>query len=102
VAKRISTDEFERTITFSFTRRANSSSNWAWTVCVKDTLSNDGLSLPGHHGCGSSRVRRTATYLASGLRPVLWPRVQAMHGGLRRKARICLPSSNLSKRAPRG
>jgi hypothetical protein len=62
-AQRISADKFERTVTFSFAFGANASANWAWGVCVKDTLSKDGLGLPGHHGCGSSRVMRTAAYL---------------------------------------
>jgi hypothetical protein len=62
-AQRISADKFERTLTFSFTVGVNSSENWAWGICVKDTLAKDGLGLPGHHGCGSRRVRRTADYL---------------------------------------
>ena len=62
-AQRISADKFERTVTFSYSAGADSSLNWAWTVCLKDTLAKDGLGLPGHHGCGSSRVRRTDAYL---------------------------------------
>jgi hypothetical protein len=64
-AQRISADEFERTLTFSFAigNHASITYSWVWDVCVKDTLSEDGLGLPGYHGCGSSRVRRTVTYL---------------------------------------
>ncbi len=32
-------------------------------VCVKDTVSRDGLGLPGSHGCGARRVLRTVSYL---------------------------------------
>jgi hypothetical protein len=62
-AQRISADKFERTLTFSFTVGVNSAESWAWGLCAKDTLSKDGIGLPGYHGCGSSRVRRTADYL---------------------------------------
>jgi hypothetical protein len=61
-AQRISAVEFERTITFSFTI-GNHPYNWAWLVCLKDTVSRDGLGVPGHHGCGSSPVLRTVAYL---------------------------------------
>lgn len=63
-AQRISAHEFERTLTFSFTiGTGNHSWSWTWLVCLKDTLPQDGLGLPGHHGCGSSRIRPTVTYL---------------------------------------
>ncbi len=61
-ARRISAGEYERTLTFSFTV-GNDGSDWAWTVCVKDTVSRDGLGLPGSHGCGAGRVLRTVSYL---------------------------------------
>ena len=61
-ARRISAGEFENTLTFSFTI-GNDAYNWAWTACVKDTVSRDGLGLPGSHGCGAPRVLRTASYL---------------------------------------
>ena len=62
-AQRISADEFEKTVTFSFAVGANSSESVAWLVCTPDTLSKDGIGLPGHHGCGSIRIRRTVNYL---------------------------------------
>jgi hypothetical protein len=61
-AQRISAVEFERTITFSFTI-GNHSYYWAWLVCLKDTVSKDGLGVPGHHGCGSSPILRAVAYL---------------------------------------
>ena len=61
-ARRISAGEYERTLTFSFTV-GNDGYDWDWTVCVKDTVSRDGLGLPGSHGCGAGRVLRTVSYL---------------------------------------
>lgn len=63
-AQRVSAHEFARTLTFSFTV-GTGDHTWSqtWDVCVKDTLSKDGLGLPGQHGCGSSRIRPTVTYL---------------------------------------
>jgi len=61
-ARKISADEFENTLTFSFTV-GNDGFHWAWTACVKDTVSRDGLGLPGSHGCGARRVLRTVSYL---------------------------------------
>ena len=61
-ARRISATEFETTLTFSFAI-GNDGYHWAWTGCTKDTVSRDGLGLPGSHGCGASRVLRTASYL---------------------------------------
>jgi hypothetical protein len=61
-AHRISASEFEETLKYSFTI-GNHGYNWSWTSCWKDTVSKDGLGLPGHHSCGASRVLRTAQYL---------------------------------------
>jgi hypothetical protein len=61
-ARRISAGEFERTLTLSFTV-GNDAYYWGWNVCVKDTVSRDGLGLPGSHGCGARRVLRTVSYL---------------------------------------
>ena len=61
-ARRISASEFEETLKYSFTI-GNHSANWRWNACWKDTVSKDGLGLPGHHSCGASRVLRTAQYL---------------------------------------
>jgi hypothetical protein len=60
--RRLSATEFEQTLRYSFTI-GNHAANWRWTSCLKDTVSTDGLGLPGHHGCGASRVLRTAPYL---------------------------------------
>ena len=61
-ARRISAGEFETTLRFSF-RIGNHSYHWNWLSCSKDTVSRDGLGVPGHHGCGARRVLRTVGYL---------------------------------------
>jgi hypothetical protein len=61
-AHRINAGEYENTITFTFTI-GNDGYYWSWLGCVKDTVSADGLGLPGYHGCGASKVLRTVAYL---------------------------------------
>ena len=61
-ARRISATEFEQTLTFAFTI-GNDGAAWNWNGCTKDTVSADGLGLPGSHGCGAHRVLATASYL---------------------------------------
>jgi len=61
-ARRISAIEFERTISYSFTIGSHSY-YWAWVTCLRDTVSKDGIGLPGYHGCGASRTPRTVAYL---------------------------------------
>ena len=60
--RRISASEYEQTLKFSFAV-GNHSYYWSWAACVKDFVSKDGLGLPGHHGCGASRILRTFSYL---------------------------------------
>jgi hypothetical protein len=57
-AQRVNAGEFETTVSFSFTI-GNNAYRWNWIACAKDTLSKDGLGLPGNHGCGASRVPGT-------------------------------------------
>jgi hypothetical protein len=59
---RISASEFETTVTFTFTV-GNDGAAWNWTACWKDTVSRDGLGLPGSHGCGARRIRANFSYL---------------------------------------
>ena len=56
-ARRISATEFEITITYSFTI-GNDGYYFDWGACAKDTVSRDGLGLPGSHGCGARRQCR--------------------------------------------
>ena len=61
-ARPISAGESGKTLTFSFTIGTDGAYP-AWTACVTDTVSRDGLGLPGSRGCGALRVLRTAGYL---------------------------------------
>jgi hypothetical protein len=61
-ARRISASEFEITVTYSFTI-GDDGYYFEWNTCTKDTLSVDGLGLPGSHGCGAHRILRTVSYL---------------------------------------
>jgi Protein kinase domain len=58
---RISATEFGLTITFSF-RIGNHAYSWNWNACSQDTEAENGMGLPGHHGCGSSRFLASAEY----------------------------------------
>jgi hypothetical protein len=58
---RISADEFSDTLTFSF-QIGSDAYSWAWAWCTKDAEAEDGLGLPGHHGCGDARVLQSASY----------------------------------------
>jgi serine/threonine-protein kinase len=60
--QRVSADEYERTITFTFDIGSDAY-NWNWTSCSQDTESQDGMGLPGHHDCGSVSVLVSDRYL---------------------------------------
>jgi hypothetical protein len=60
--KKISSTEFERTISWSF-RIGNDGYFPIGNFCSKDTESKDGINLPGHHSCGVKKVRSTVAYL---------------------------------------
>lgn len=34
-----------------------------WVACTKDTVTKDGLGLPGRHGCGTAKIRSHAAYV---------------------------------------
>jgi hypothetical protein len=54
-AHRVAANEFSVTITFTF-RIGYNASNWSWFACTKDDLAQDGIGLPGDHGCGAARL----------------------------------------------
>ena len=60
--RRISANEFSYTITFSF-QVGDDALHWAYRACRKATEAEDGLGLPGNHGCGDARVLQSASYL---------------------------------------
>lgn len=61
-ATRTSAGSFVRKISWSF-RIGNDGFNTHFNLCTKDTEATDGLGLPGHHGCGASRISATVEYL---------------------------------------
>jgi serine/threonine-protein kinase len=54
--------EFLVTATFSFTPGSDHY-DFAWNICTKDTVAEDGIGLPGHHGCGDKRIPYSTSYL---------------------------------------
>jgi hypothetical protein len=61
-AKRLSATEYEQTVTFSF-KVYEDGYNFNFNFCTRDTEPKDGVNLPGHHGCGASKVSGNAEYL---------------------------------------
>jgi hypothetical protein len=61
-ARRINSGKYVETLTWIVPIR-NSRTIWVPNACVKDTVTTDGLGLPGHHGCGNRHVPRSAIYL---------------------------------------
>ena len=59
---RISADEFGETLTLTF-QIGNDAYYWDWNTCAKDTVTQDGIGLPGHHSCGDARIPDSAAYL---------------------------------------
>jgi len=60
-AHRVAANEFSVTITFAF-RIGYNASNWSWFACTKDDLAQDGIGLPGDHGCGAARLPVSDNY----------------------------------------
>jgi hypothetical protein len=60
--RRISADEFSYIITFSF-QVGNDAFHSAWRTCTKATEAEDGIGLPGQHGCGDERILQSVSYL---------------------------------------
>jgi hypothetical protein len=60
--EQVSADEFRVTVTFSFTPGGDHY-DFAWTMCLMDAVAEDGIGLPGHHGCGDPHVPYSASYL---------------------------------------
>jgi len=58
----IAGNEFSVTITYNFSI-GNDGYHYHSTLCAKDTEAQDGIGLPGSHGCGSERISGSYTYL---------------------------------------
>jgi hypothetical protein len=54
-------NEFQFVVTFSF-RIGSDAYYWRWTKCSKDTEAQDGIGLPGSHGCGAASVATSQLY----------------------------------------
>ena len=61
-ARRARVDEFLVTLKYTFSIGSDSY-RLAMNYCTRDTLTADGLGLPGRHGCGDKRIRLRAGYL---------------------------------------
>ena len=59
---RLSATEFEVTISFSF-QSGNDAATWSYNACTADSETQDGLGLPGHHGCGDPHIPHSPPYL---------------------------------------
>ena len=59
---RISADEYQQSVTFTF-QAGNDGWHAAFNACTKDTEAEDGIGLPGHHGCGNAQVPYPGGYL---------------------------------------
>jgi hypothetical protein len=64
-AKKIDTGEFVNVLTFRFTI-GNDGYYYNWTACARDTVSKDGLGLPGPHGCGTLKKVPGTSFLYLG------------------------------------
>lgn len=60
--RQLSATSYRFSLSFSF-RVGNHSVNWTWTACTRDTESQDGTGLPGHHHCGARQLRAAHGYL---------------------------------------
>jgi serine/threonine-protein kinase len=58
--RRTGSDSFTMTITYHYTRDTNASEA-TWWACAPDTEEQDGLGLPGPHGCGTLTSVTVAT-----------------------------------------
>jgi len=58
----LSATQYKFTIKLAFTV-GNDGYAWLWNECSQDTVTEDGIGLPGTHGCGASKVSASALYL---------------------------------------
>ena len=57
----MSADTYSLTISFTF-EIGSKAYSWNWSACSRDTVDENGLGVPGHHGCGSPRIRTSLKY----------------------------------------
>jgi hypothetical protein len=56
-AKKISSHEFEQTVTLAFRIGDHNAYSGNYNFCSKSAEPSDGVNLPGHHHCGNKRVK---------------------------------------------
>jgi hypothetical protein len=61
--RRISSTRYEQVLTFRIPLDGKKNATWWPASCTKNTESEDGIGLPGHHDCGDRRVRWSQWYL---------------------------------------
>ena len=61
--KLLSATMFQITIGFRFTIGNTDDYNWDWDVCTKDSEAEDGIGLPGSHGCGENTIPSQVNYI---------------------------------------
>jgi hypothetical protein len=61
-AQRVSSTEFDTTVTFSFDIGSDAY-HWRWRACDKGSEARDGMGLPGSHGCGAPTATAGQSYL---------------------------------------
>lgn len=61
-ATRLSATKYRFTIKFTFTIGSDGYA-WVWDECAKDTVTRDGIGLPGSHGCGAGKISISTIYL---------------------------------------
>jgi hypothetical protein len=63
-ARRLTKSAFTVPVKIRFdSKLAHAGRHTVWVACTKDTVTKDGLGLPGHHGCGSADIRSHAAYV---------------------------------------
>ena len=59
----VSVTEFDVTIAFSYRINGTNYASSSWEFCFPDTEPQDGLGLPGHHGCGDKQISYSSDYV---------------------------------------
>ncbi|HLI45108.1 MAG TPA: hypothetical protein VKU92_11660 [Acidimicrobiales bacterium] len=60
--QRVSSSTYRFSLKFRF-RIGSEGYYWSWNLCTKDTVTKDGLGLPGSHSCGDTTIPANVKYL---------------------------------------
>jgi hypothetical protein len=60
-SRQTSADTYTLTIRFTF-ELDNKAYSWNWSACTRDTVDQNGLGVPGRHGCGDQRIPEKTDY----------------------------------------